>query len=131
MLKSSGKKEMGQITRNQTEPWKPKTLRFPLLFQQVPFDILHFLDNIIKNLREELPNFSVMTENLSFVTFPSLNSTRKINVLPAVHVFLVQIVSTERKREREEGREEGSKGGKERANYIDELGMAGNIGLIH
>lgn len=68
MLKSSGKKEMWQITRNQTVFNRENSI-VSAFFQQIPFDILHFLDNLIKHLRKELQNFSLGKENLSFVTF--------------------------------------------------------------
>lgn len=53
MLKSSGKKEMWQITRNQAVFKRENSIlsAFP---QQISFDILRFLDNLIKTLRKEL-----------------------------------------------------------------------------
>lgn len=66
MLKSSGKKEMWQITRNQTVFNRENPI-LSAFFQQIPFAILYFLDNLIRNLRKELQN--LVKENLSFVTF--------------------------------------------------------------
>lgn len=68
MLKSNGKKEMWQITRSQVVFNRENSI-CSAFFQQIPFDILHFLDNLIKNLRKELQNFSLVKENFSFVTF--------------------------------------------------------------
>lgn len=53
MLKSSGKKEMWQVTRNQAVFKRGNSIlsAFP---QQISFDILRFLDNLIKTLRKEL-----------------------------------------------------------------------------
>ena len=68
MLKSNGKKEMWQITRSQTVLNRENSI-LSAFFQQIPFDILYFLDNLIRNLRKELQNFKLVKENLSFVTF--------------------------------------------------------------
>lgn len=68
MLKSSGKKEMWQITRSRTVLNRENSI-LSAFFQQIPFDILYLLDNLIRNLRKELQNFNVVKENLSFVTF--------------------------------------------------------------
>lgn len=68
MLKSNGKKEMWQITRSRTVLNRENSI-LSAFFQQIPFDILYLLDNLIRNLRKELQNFNLVKENLSFVTF--------------------------------------------------------------
>lgn len=66
------KREEGNVA-NHKEPdcfLKEKNSILSAFFpQQIPFDILHFLDNLIKAHRKELQNFSFVKENLSSVTF--------------------------------------------------------------